>query len=278
MTQILRQSTQVVVHVGPFVDVTDGFTPEVGITLSGADEAELLKAGATTTTDISAATWAAITGADGWYALTLTTSHTDTVGTLTVVVHDDSVCLPVLARFQVVEENVFDAFYAGSAALGTDVAAILTDTGTTLQAELDGIQADTEDIQSRLPAALVGGAMDADVSNIQANVVNASALATDAAQEIRDAILPPINTAYPNIPVYMVDATDGITAETGLTLGVTRSIDGGAFGAGTGTAAEIGNGLYQYDASAADMNGKRIVFRFTATGARDTYVTKETGG
>jgi hypothetical protein len=31
---------------------------------------------------------------------------------------------------------------------------ILVDTGTTLQAELDGIQTDTEDIQSRLPAAL----------------------------------------------------------------------------------------------------------------------------
>ena len=35
-----------------------------------------------------------------------------------------------------------------------DVAAILTDTGTTLQAEIDGVQADTEDIQARLPAAL----------------------------------------------------------------------------------------------------------------------------
>lgn len=33
---------------------------------------------------------------------------------------------------------------------------ILVDTGTTLQAELDGIQADTEDIQTRLPAALTG--------------------------------------------------------------------------------------------------------------------------
>lgn len=44
------------------------------------------------------------------------------------------------------------------------VDAILVDTGTTLQAELDGIQADTEDIQTRLPASLVGGRMDANVS------------------------------------------------------------------------------------------------------------------
>lgn len=46
------------------------------------------------------------------------------------------------------------------ARIGTDIPAILVDTGTTLQAELDGIQADTEDIQSRLPAALVKGRMD----------------------------------------------------------------------------------------------------------------------
>ena len=46
------------------------------------------------------------------------------------------------------------------------VVAIEVDTSTTLQAELDGIQADTEDIQSRLPAALVGGKMDSDMTAI----------------------------------------------------------------------------------------------------------------
>lgn len=46
----------------------------------------------------------------------------------------------------------------------SDISAILVDTGTTLQGELDGIQADTEDIQSRLPAALgANGNMKADV-------------------------------------------------------------------------------------------------------------------
>lgn len=47
--------------------------------------------------------------------------------------------------------------------VGADVDAILVDTGTTLQAELDGIQADTEDIQSRIPTALVGGRIDATI-------------------------------------------------------------------------------------------------------------------
>ncbi len=47
--------------------------------------------------------------------------------------------------------------------IATEIADILVDTGTTLQGELDGIQADTEDIQTRLPAALVGGRIDATI-------------------------------------------------------------------------------------------------------------------
>lgn len=61
---------------------------------------------------------------------------------------------------------------------------ILVDTSTTLQAELDGIQADTEDIQSRLPVALVGGRIDASVGAMASNVLTAAALAADAVAEI----------------------------------------------------------------------------------------------
>lgn len=60
----------------------------------------------------------------------------------------------------------------------SDTAAILVDTGTTLQAELDGIQADTEDIQARLPAALVGGRIDANVGAISGDSVAADNLET----------------------------------------------------------------------------------------------------
>jgi len=53
----------------------------------------------------------------------------------------------------------------GLGAIKTDTAAVLVDTSTTLQAELDGIQADTENIQTRLPAALVNSRMDATVDD-----------------------------------------------------------------------------------------------------------------
>ena len=95
---------------------------------------------------------------------------------------------------------------------------------------------------------------------------------------LRDMILPKKNTALNNIEFEMVDATDFATPETGLTVSGTRSIDGGAFGAATGTIAEVGNGIYQLDASAADMNGSIITFRFTATGAADTFLAIRTGG
>lgn len=54
------------------------------------------------------------------------------------------------------------------------------------QSDIAAVQADTDDIQTRLPAALVGGRMDSDVAVIQPNAVNASALATDAVNEIVD--------------------------------------------------------------------------------------------
>lgn len=52
--------------------------------------------------------------------------------------------------------------------VGADVDAILVDTGTTLQAELDGIQADTEDIQSTL-----AGLNDLSAAEVNAEVVDA---------------------------------------------------------------------------------------------------------
>ena len=72
-----------------------------------------------------------------------------------------------------------------------------------------------------------------------------------------------------------------MTGATGVS--VTVSIDGVGFVAATGTFAEVGNGMYQFDASAADMNGGLLVFRFAATGGTpgapdDTFIPIVTGG
>lgn len=93
---------------------------------------------------------------------------------------------------------------------------------------------------------------------------------------INNTKVPKQNIAFSDIPVLMVDSIDHVSPKTGLTLTVTRSIDGGGFGAATGAAAEVGNGIYQFDASAADMNGTVITFRFSGTAADDTFITIHT--
>jgi hypothetical protein len=54
------------------------------------------------------------------------------------------------------DTDLIDDGTSGLAKIATDVAAILVDTGTTLQGELDGIQADTEDIQAQIGTAGAG--------------------------------------------------------------------------------------------------------------------------
>ena len=136
--QILRADTEVKVRIGPFVDVGDGFTPQTDITLAG-NEAELLKHNGAATVDISGSTWAAITSCRGRYDLTITAGNTDTEGLLTVVVQDDSDCLPVFAHFMVVNANVYDSLYGTAAAdyLQIDAIQISGDATAADNCELD---------------------------------------------------------------------------------------------------------------------------------------------
>jgi hypothetical protein len=81
------------------------------------------------------------------------------------------------------------------------------------------------------------------------------------------------NTTWSDFQFGMVDSTDHRTPKTGLTISGYVSKDAAAFGAIAGTITEISNGIYQLDAAAADMNGDMLSFRFSATGADDTFVT-----
>jgi len=115
--QYLKADTITEVTIGPAVAVGDGFTPVTNLVGSTADEFEIIKHGATTTTTI-AGTLAAITGADGYYALDLSATDTNTEGRLTLLINDDSLILPLRHEFMVVNANVFDSLFAAS---GTDI-------------------------------------------------------------------------------------------------------------------------------------------------------------
>jgi hypothetical protein len=84
------------------------------------------------------------------------------------------------------------------------------------------------------------------------------------------------NAAFSNFEFLMVLASDGQTPATGLTVTGQRSIDGGAFATVSGAIAEVSNGIYQFDALAADTNGDVITWRFSAGTALDRFVTIKT--
>jgi len=112
--RILRELTTVKVPIGPFVDKDDGITPQTDIILSDCDRSVLLKHGASSITNISDNTWAAITNADGMYNLTLTSDETDTVGIARVYIDDVSETLSVIDDFMVMPSDVYDALYGSS--------------------------------------------------------------------------------------------------------------------------------------------------------------------
>jgi len=113
--QVLKADTQVVIILGPAVDKSDGVTLESG----------LVTAMDTTTTGIriskNGAAWAdraatvvATVYDEGWYRVTLKSGDVDTEGTLDVMYEDATTCLPLFARFQVVNANVYDSLYAAA--------------------------------------------------------------------------------------------------------------------------------------------------------------------
>lgn len=83
------------------------------------------------------------------------------------------------------------------------------------------------------------------------------------------------NTALSAFEFPMVD-TSGVLA-TGKTVSVTRSVDGGAFGAGTlSSVTEVGSGVYAVDFATGDLNGNVITLKGSATGCKDTVITIKT--
>lgn len=122
----LRQSTSVVISFGPFLDKTDGVTLETGL-VSAIDHATTgamcSKNGGALTIRSQAVT-ASTYDARGCYRLTLSTTDTNTLGTLRVIFEEAATCLPVWQDFMVVPANVWDSMF-GADLLQVDMTQIL---------------------------------------------------------------------------------------------------------------------------------------------------------
>jgi len=118
----------------------------------------------------------------------------------------------------------------------------------------------------------VGTLSASEIPNLDAAITTRS---SHAAADVARLVNPQTNIAFSDIPFEMYDSVNH-NPNAGLTVTGERSIDGGAYAAVSGAIAEVGNGTYQFDALAADMNGALITFRFSSAGADDTFVHVKT--
>jgi hypothetical protein len=180
--RFLKQSTSVDVPIGPFVDSTDGFTEESGLTLTQPD-IRLKKNGGAWAQKAAAQT---LTHEEnGWYEVTLDATDTDTLGQLMLAV-DESGALPVWHEFMVMPANVWDSLF------GADL----------LQVDA------TQLLGTAIATPTVAGVLEVDVTHIGGDAQSATDL-----KDFADAGYDPVTNK-----VQGVVLTDTVTTYTGNTV------------------------------------------------------------
>jgi len=121
MTRLVKQSTTITVKMGPFVDKADGVTPKTVLTPT----VKVSKNGGVLAARNSAT---AIThDADGYYAVELNATDTNTLGSLQAVSTDSANILPVYHELMVMSANVWDSLVGNTDLLQIDLTQIVGD-------------------------------------------------------------------------------------------------------------------------------------------------------
>lgn len=234
----LKTNTATRVTVGPFLDKTDGITPEVALTATNEKLTLTVDDGGVPTLVLNATATASGGNNDfvhvssdtaGFYDLELTAAQTNYVGRAMLAITYATDHCPVFHEFTILPANIYDSMIGG-----TD----LFDVSMT---------------------QISGSAVSTSSAQLGVNVVSSGTAAGVTGYKK--------NTAVTAFGFYM-----GLTAggpATGVTITVQISKDGGAFANvtdGSGTATEISNGFYQVDLTATEMNADEILLKATGMG------------
>lgn len=113
MSLELKQSTVVTVNLGPFVDVTDGVTPETGLAtaMDNATTGIRVSKNGAVMIDRNSATVPAHDD-DGYYRVALSATDTNTLGTLLIQYEELATCLPMWREYSVITANAWDSKYS----------------------------------------------------------------------------------------------------------------------------------------------------------------------
>lgn len=163
MHSFLRQSTASQSRaLGPFVDDTDFKTPETGLTIANTDIKLVINGAASANKNSGGGTHRV----NGVYGVTFDATDSATVGEVQVSVVVAG-ALPVFATFIVVEEAVYDALFAASAAgygtaqTGDSFARLGAPAGASVSADVASVKVDTAATKVKtdfLPSATAGAA------------------------------------------------------------------------------------------------------------------------
>ena len=120
--------------------------------------------------------------------------------------------------------------------------------GTTVKTATD-VETDTQNIQSRLPAALVSGRIDADVGAVQSGAINEAAFNADTSKYQAKVWLVDDNTGSNDryVTVWYKNGEPIFTGITSPTIQVIKVADGTDLVASTAMAQIGATGMYRYD-------------------------------
>lgn len=150
MALILRQSTAVTEKIGPYIDDTDGKTPETALSIAQAD----IRLSKNFSAFAQKNSTAVVTHAEyGWYDCPFDATDTGTLGPMKVASLKTG-ALPVWHDYMVLPANAYDAIVSGTDYLQTDLAQWLGVAPLALSSQL--VPSIESTLESRLSALRAG--------------------------------------------------------------------------------------------------------------------------
>ena len=232
--RFLRQNTATRITVGPFLDVTNGYAAETGLTATNEALTFIVDTGGVPTLVID--TTATASGGDndmvhitndnaGYYDLELTAAQTNYLGRAILTIQYDTDHRPVTHEFTILPANVYDSLILGSATdyLQVDVTQLL---GT---AWLTPLNAGTPDVNVRQISEDTSAAdnmekyFDGTGYNNTNNTVELSAAAVDAIWDEPVAAHTTVDTYGSYIDTELTSVISGVLLGTG-TLACTYTL------------------------------------------------------
>lgn len=230
MQRLLRQSTAVDVLIGPFIDDTDFKTPETALTITNTDT-QLSKNGQALANRSD--TTSCAHDASGYYNCELDATDTNTLGQLRITVNESG-SLPMWEDFFVLQAAAYDRMVSSTDAptlakqntIITDIAtvdgnvdSILTDTGTTLPAQITALNDFNPASDDVAVVTLVG------TTTANTDMRGTDSAATEAKQDIIDTNVDSILVDTAEIGVAGAGLTDIIGAEGDTLESLSGQID-----------------------------------------------------